>query len=75
MVFAAGERRGEDAMTIKQRIQSMLERLDDDTPVEVIIDKIFLIKDIEEAIQEADAGLGTEHDELVAELMADWRGS
>jgi hypothetical protein len=58
-------------MTSKQRIQKMLQRLDDDTPIEVIIDKILLLKDIEAGLRDIEAGRVTDHDEFMAELMAE----
>jgi hypothetical protein len=55
-------------MTTKEKILGVIESLDDDVSIEQAIDRLYLLYKIEVGIQQADAGLGMEHDEFMKEL-------
>ncbi len=58
-----------DGLTNKQRIQRMVERWPDDIPFEKALYHLHFMKEVMEAIEEAErGGSGKDHDELFDEL-------
>ena len=58
-------------MTTKEKIMSVLESLEDDVALDVVIDRLYLLRKIELGIAQADAGDVIEHDEFMDELEAE----
>ena len=58
-------------MTRKERILAMIQRLEDDVSFDEVIYKLEFLQNLEEAIREADQGLGMDHDEFMAQLEAE----
>jgi hypothetical protein len=55
-------------MTTKEKILGVIESLDDNVSIEQAIDRLYLLYKIEIGIQQADSGLGMEHDEFMKQL-------
>jgi hypothetical protein len=55
-------------MTSKQKAMMVIESLGDDVSLDVVIDRLYLLRKIELGIVQADAGDVLEHDEFMAEL-------
>jgi hypothetical protein len=53
----------------KQKIIDMLHRLPEDIDYDRAIESIYVLKRIEIGLRESDAGLGTEHEEFMKELL------
>lgn len=58
-------------MTTKQKAISLIESLDDDVSLDVVIERLFLLRKIEIGIAQATAGHVKEHDEFMDELEGD----
>ena len=55
-------------MTIKERILAAIERMPDDVSYEDAIDTLYLLRKLDAAIAQADAGDVMDHEEFMAEL-------
>ena len=58
-------------MTTKQKLMEAVQRLPDGISMKEAIRRIQFIEEIEESLREADAGMGTPHDEFMDELLAE----
>ena len=58
-------------MTTKEKVISVLKSLDDDVELDVVIDRLYLLRKIELGIAQADSGEVIEHDEFMDELEAE----
>ena len=55
-------------MTTKQKILSVIERLDDDVSIDQAIDRLYMLRKIEIGLQQAESGDVLEHDEFMKQL-------
>jgi len=55
-------------MTTKEKIMSVIERLDDDVSIDHVIERLYVLRKIEIGLQQADSGDVMEHDEFMKEL-------
>jgi hypothetical protein len=55
-------------VTIKERILAAVQRMPDDVSYDDAIDTLYLLRKLEAAIAQADAGDVMDHDEFMAEL-------
>jgi hypothetical protein len=60
-------------MTRKERILKMLERQHEDVSYEQVISRLVLMRKVEVALEQADRGEGTEHEELFRRLEKEWQ--
>ena len=58
-------------MTTKEKILSVIQSLDDDVSIDQAIDRLYLLRNIEIGIQQADAGDVIDHDEFMKQLEND----
>ena len=58
----------EESMTTKEKIMSVIERLDDDVSIDHAIERLYVLRKIEIGLQQADSGDVMEHDEFMKEL-------
>jgi predicted transcriptional regulator len=58
-------------MTTKEKVINVLDSLEDDVALEVVIDRLYLLRKIELGIAQADAGQTIEHQEFMDELEAE----
>ena len=58
-------------MTTKEKAISLIQSLDDDVSLDVVIDRLYLLRKIELGTAQADAGDVMEHDEFMDELDAE----
>jgi predicted transcriptional regulator len=58
-------------MTTKEKVISVLDSLEDDVTLEVVIDRLYLLRKIELGIAQANAGEVTEHEKFMDELEAE----
>lgn len=56
-------------MTAKQEILAAIKKMNDDLSFDDAIEAIYLLKKIDRALQEADAGDVMDHDEFMGQLM------
>jgi hypothetical protein len=57
-----------NAMTTKEKILTEIKSLDDDVSIEQAIDRLYLLRNIEIGVQQANADQGIEHDEFMKQL-------
>ena len=69
--MCASRRRQHSAMKTKEKVISVLESLEDNVALDVVIDRLYLLRKIELGISQADAGDVIEHDEFMDELEAE----
>ena len=55
--------------TTKDKILDMLHRMPDDIDYDRAIESIYVLSRIELGLVESDAGIGTEHEEFMRELL------
>jgi predicted transcriptional regulator len=55
-------------MTTKEKIMSVIERLDDDVSIDNVIERLYVLRKIEIGLQQADSGDVMDHDEFMKEL-------
>jgi predicted transcriptional regulator len=55
-------------MTTKEKIISVIERLDDDVSIDNVIERLYILRKIEIGLQQADSGDVMDHDEFMKEL-------
>lgn len=58
-------------MTIKEKAISLIQTLDDDVSLDDVIDRLYLLRNIEIGIAQADSGDVMDHDEFMDELEAE----
>jgi hypothetical protein len=58
-------------MTIKDKVITALESLPDDASLDVVIDRLYLLRKIELGIAQADRGDVIDHDRFMDELEAE----
>ena len=58
-------------MTTKEKVISVLDALEDEVALEVVIDRLYLLRKIELGIAQADAGEAIEHEKFMDELEAE----
>jgi len=58
-------------MTNKEKIQRLVSRFDDDIPLHVAVERMALLKDIEESLEDLRVGDVLDHDAFMAELDAE----
>ena len=58
-------------MTTKDKVINLLNALEDDVALEVVIDRLNLLRKIELGIAQADAGEVQEHEKFMDELEAE----
>jgi predicted transcriptional regulator len=55
-------------MTTKEKVLSVIHSLDEDTSLDEVIDRLYLLRKIELGIAQADAGDVIDHDQFMEEL-------
>ena len=58
-------------MTSKQKAIGLIQKLDDEVSLDDVIDRLYLLRKVELAEQQADNGEVIEHDEFMNQLEAD----
>jgi hypothetical protein len=72
MASGSGE---EGSMTRKEKILRMVQRLEDDATYDQVIYRLVVMRDIETALDQAERGEGTEHEELFRRLKKESKSS
>ena len=58
-------------MTTKEKAISLIQSLDDDVTLDIVIDRLYLLRKIEIGIAQADAGDALEHEHFMNELESE----
>jgi hypothetical protein len=56
-------------MTAKQKILSLINKLDENATIDQAIDELYFLKKLERALEQADSGDVMDHDEFMRELQ------
>lgn len=59
-------------MEVKQAIRDLLDRLPDDSSLDDILYHLYVIREVERGLADADAGRVVAHEEVVAQLRRKW---
>jgi len=69
--FVVDYRPKDSAVTTKEKVISLIQKLDDNVSLDEVIDRLYLLRKIELGIAQADADDVMEHDAFMDELEAE----
>jgi len=57
----------------KNTVRALLERLPDECTLQDVLYHLYVLSEIDQGIQELDAGLGIPHEQVAEQLRRKWR--
>ena len=60
-------------MEAKETVRALLDRLPDECTLQDVLYHLYVISEIEQGIQELDAGQGISHEQVEEQLRRKWR--